>query len=982
MLKKKTKTSWLMLALLLVASVAALPLSRNDNVATVASSGVRTVQSYFDAGKGVYLTPNVALPGYVNDLSSDSVGGLYVESPEGGTVTYNNLIDVTKLTAGDQLLEVQFTPKTGGVAEMKQLLIRLEDSLDPRVFMEISLYRYAYTDVAYESITFVTVKTDTVEEYKSSAYSAKAVTNQSGETTGYTISRSVSTDVRHGTGVYASMAGVKRGHSNSVKLYFDNAALTLWTANSSDWPDNVVYNYAKGTYAQDVPGFDYDDDGGKGITRARLNQIKVVDLDDPTYMGIMKNYLWSGFPSGKARMSFTARNLIKDTASYMILAIDGQKMNGMLIQDKTAPELTVCDNGRVASPNAVVGKFYPFYEAYSIDKMYGEIEVQKTVKAPGGNVLICTGDGFTPAVTGDYTVTYTATDGSGNYSDKEYTVTAVAEAPELNGLLEDETFYDSAKALYMPVTLPEMTASGGSGDKSVDVKVAFDGKNVALDGMTFAPQNAGIYKVTYAVTDFIGQQKVYVYSLDVEMTDVPFLHETVLPGSVIAGKPLLLPAVSADLYTVWKQKIDTFNKITVEKADGTKIAEFTGNTPAVWTPREADGKSVTVIYSAAASANATPVTKRYSLNILSGDKIKDRFDKSDGVTVKENALSLEFDFDGDDETVGYINPLAVHDGIRMTFTVPAEVNAFDKVRFAFVDRYDRNKALEVSVIKGGEGSRTSYLSVNGSAYYVIAASFYGDVVSDFVFTVKKDGTVLDYNDDVAGTAKDFDFPSGFAYLYFSVEGTEEGKAAGVSLKQIKNQRLGDMDGDFIRPTVTVFDEPSGEVGLGEYLDISAAVAADVYDIKTSLSVRVISQGKTVYSFDDGFGVFDGHRLFMSDYGTYTLEYEATDLSGNTATKRYNVEVRDRIAPVLEIGEMPSVAEAGKALPLPAVVATDNVETKLTVYVIVIDPRNVYTVMTLDEEYTPKLKGRYIVKFYCEDKSYNTVYSGDYIISVQ
>ena len=62
-------------------------------------------------------------------------------------------------------------------------------------------------------------------------------------------------------------------------------------------------------------------------------------------------------------------------------------------------------------------------------------------------------------------------------------------------------------------------------------------------------------------------------------------------------------------------------------------------------------------------------------------------------------------------------------------------------------------------------------------------------------------------------------------------------------------------------------------------------------------------------------------------------------------------------------------------------AADNVDANLQVYVIYIDPMNVYTVLPVGESYVPKYKGKYTVKYDCEDKNYNTTYTNDYVIYV-
>ena len=229
------------------------------------------------------------------------------------------------------------------------------------------------------------------------------------------------------------------------------------------------------------------------------------------------------------------------------------------------------------------------------------------------------------------------------------------------------------------------------------------------------------------------------------------------------------------------------------------------------------------------------------------------------------------------------------------------------------------------------------------------------------------------------------FTSGYVYTEVSVRGIDQNdeKDSTVKLYRLKNQILGNIDSDFIKPILYVANEPVGITTLGALVEVPQAMASDVYDMQVSLSVKVTFGDKTVYAAQNEFGKLDSAKILATDYGTYTITYMAIDASGNGVTKNYTVRIRDNVAPVLTVdGEVATKVKALDKLVLPKVYASDNVDAEITVYAIVIDPMNAYSVFTLGEEYIVQMKGRYIVKFYCADSCANQTYSQDYYFTAE
>lgn len=974
-----------------ISSVSSLLTNASDE----GSGGARTVASYFNAGEGVDITTNVNTPSYIVEKRN----GVSVESGEGGTVTYNNLIDTTNLSKDDLLFEVQWTPETLGVYEFNQLVVRLEDSVDAKNYVEISLLRYHFSDDTNKKATIVTVTTNTISDYKSVKttlpWSLSATDGKNPYTSATTTS--IKSGVDQGRIVYGSFLGANGAMSDPVCIYYDDSERAIYTQNLGIWPtaEATNKNPTDAAYKKEaIQKTGTVDGNGKAL---------VLDLDDASHMGVQKSNLWTGFPSGKAKMTVKTSQLVADSAKYMLLTLDGQTLDGTLINDTTAPELFVDLQGHAenALPKAQVGKTYPLFGATATDKMYGALTVSKRIYKDGEEIFF-TGDGFIPTKVGEYQIDYIVYDGSRNKAIKSLYVTAEnhLDGIEANLVENNEVFplWDESQKsaegnfqtdLYYPVVLPEMTATSDGGKVSLEKQVTYHGNRVPLNDNKFFPQWAGEYEVVYNLVDYVGNVKTFTYIIEANYSETPLLETPVLPEYIVAGKAYKFPAVQSQFYTPWQQKIKTYDKITLYKANGTTVIKsFIGSEIATYTPAVEDVGKIVVEYSTAANETATPVTYKKEIDVLPFENVKDLFVYSDGVGLTASSSDLKFSFTDGEQTVEFVHPVFVYDGLSITFNIPAEANNFAAVQFVLCDKLNADNYIVITIEKAAltdpdNPPTVSYLSVNeGKRAELDGASFYGNTKSDFFFKVMTDGSIYDNDNNLLVKDDNFmGFTSGFAYVEFKAIGIEGDST--VALKNINNQKIRDNNKDRTKPLLTVFEEPTGQIKLNEKINLSGAVASDVFDGNAKLTFTITFKGEEIYRAEDAFGEFSGCVFQPTDYGTYVVKYLAEDMAGYQIDKTYNIVVRDLISPVLEFqGSVPTTGQVGKALDLPTVVALDNVDWDLQVYVIVIDSMNTYTVLRVGEEYVPTYAGRHIVKYYCEDKNYNTIYSSDYVIEVE
>lgn len=983
MKKKKAKVlSGIALAFLACAAFSVPSFS-----AKAEEGGVRTVESYFSADENVTFLTDVDTPAYV----AEKRNGVLVTSQEGGVFTYDNLIEAEDLTKERLLFEMQVTPQTAGEYELNQIIVRLEDAEDSRTYVNISLYNYLYGGANLHGVLAqLTVKTNTVETYRSLKYNNSFNEEKQSDL----VNSSLKTGFNQGSEIYAPMAGNKGGHSETLRLYYDNAENALYTVN-----DNV---YAPPTEA--------DPKGQRKVLKEQgvadeEGRFLVVDLDNHNHMGMLKSNLFTGFPSGKIKLSVITNSLVKESASYTVLAIDGQTFDGKYLNDTTAPELSVDLLGydKAALPHAEVGKEYPVFNARSVDKMYGELGVSYTV-LHGDGVLYCTKDGFVPNEAGEYTIRYETSDGGGNKTVEELRVQAVENEPIVGELLVSGKEYDfgdeskkNAKGnyetpLYYPVKVPTMTATGGAGGVSVETVVSYAGKKVELERGEFTPDKKGVYEVAYILRDYLGNTAVYEYRLETVYSDLPMLHEPNLSSYLAIGQATRFPKVNAELYTPWGQTMTPYTSICVYKADGeTLLAKFVGSEEAVYTPSESDGDSVIVVYLAAKDENASGIYYAKEISLVSSNQLSSKFVKSEGVSMEmgREGDSFDFFFTGENQSVEFISKMSISGGLLIEFNVPKDMNAYGGVAVTVVDANDPNNYIVVKFYKNpDEKAKTSAVTVNDGAAGEFPASFHGNVSDYFVFTVSEKGEIYNFNEDVVAKAENFKgFTGGYVYVSmsaFDVAATEETPAA-ISWVSVKNQNFNEVSEykDLIAPTLSISAKPVGRAKLGEKLYVSGATASDVYAEQVSITVTVTFDDKEILKAEDAFGQFGGAWFTVTDYGIYTITYQAVDLQGLKTTRSYVVEVVDMTAPTICIeGDMPTEGVVGEKLELPKAVAVDNKDVGLKVYVVVIDPMNVYTVYEQGETYIFPYAGRYLVKYYVEDLQCNTAYSEEYVVNVK
>lgn len=139
-----------------------------------------------------------------------------------------------------------------------------------------------------------------------------------------------------------------------------------------------------------------------------------------------------------------------------------------------------------------------------------------------------------------------------------------------------------------------------------------------------------------------------------------------------------------------------------------------------------------------------------------------------------------------------------------------------------------------------------------------------------------------------------------------------------------------------------------------------------------------------YVYDGTKFSVQGGKFVTTVAGAYRVVITATDLGGNSLILGYQFEVRDTLAPMIEIDSIETTMELGKTYTLPKPTLFDNgktIENSAYSQVEFGDdcPSYLFNQGTL--EFTPKEKGTYTFRYVAEDDAHNVRYSNYYTITV-
>ncbi len=927
---------------------------------------VQTASSLWENVEGIELEDNVDVPDYMKygnyatdykkpeemkTVSSDAeqnlqpweLNGLLMTSEaDNRSISFKNTLDISGFTEADDLITLAPIPAVRGVLDYTEVEIKLQDADDENNYLKITLVNRNL----YWADVRILADTPTASLYTATGIAAFK---------GYTRD---AVDVNEPSNRHRPM-----------KLRYDTTTNKVSFVGPAG---GMVY----------MQSFHNENQVGYGNA-------------------------WWGFKTGRVNLSVTMRGFSAQKAQLMILSVCGQGMNSTALEDKASPVFSFGEEAKVI-PSAQVGKNYPLYVAQSLDVVSGSITPVCTVVSPSGENVEIKDGGFTPTKGGYYTLTYEATDVAGNMSRKTFKVFATSALNPIT-IEAERASGDFYVGNHIPVS--EATAQGGSGmlDVTMDVVRVGGAERIIVEEGAFTPLLGGTYCVVYTATDYLGNTATKTLSYNVKQSEkiekwtVESLTEL---KRLFDGVPVMFPQpVAYDYVSYVGNKLNAKYEIAVYDKQGTREVLEGG----IFTPdKEKYGDSVKVEYIIYSNKDTTkengylheyevPLYAREADGTATG-QVEDYFayDKETFTTSynpDNNSEYIKFSTDQEaaEQSITFVNPV-VANGFSLAFAFPAGEQNWSSFTISLRDSVDSRIGFDMELTP--RDATRMFLTSGGTKYSINGAGNTFDETTGEEVPSKtplaltyKNGKIVDYTNalvfrpKINVDGKQFNgFTSNRVYVTFTFK-----NITGVSslmLAQLCTQTLyadynskGEMKPfeDLIEPTIALLSDVGNTHFINQTVEIPIALGYDVLTPYIPVYVTVKGpNGEKIYNKQL---VAEGMTFELETRGKYTITYEAED-TGNPTRKVYTIRTKDDAAPTVAVSVTQLQGKVGEKMSLPTALVLDDVDQNPRLFIMIVTPKakiimlGESTAENVINSYTFKEVGKYYIRYYALDASYN------------
>lgn len=799
--------------------------------------------------------------------ANEADNGVAIDVQNGATVTFDHVIDMRNRTKYDLLFAGMIEAKTQGEADLSQMILTFTDVEDDTTYFKVTI-----TDGIADGV--MSPKRDAL------VYINAGANGQMAGGMNHSTKQFDTTNI-YGTDCIGTFRGIEyigwRDHS--IKLYYDSA-------------ENALY-------------------------ALRYEQVELVaDFDDPT---VFQSTVWSGFKSGKAKLSVSFGEVKEQGARAIFTEIDGIRLNSQEIVDNGAPSLTVDLQGESKAPNAVLGTEYSVFP-YIVEDFYdSNVKVSVNVfheSTSGVKTDVSVVDGkFRTNKLGKYTISYVARDYSGNETTQEisFDCIATAESITLTGVGEDFT-----AEVFQKVEIPssaDVRVYGGCGDLRLEIHAyAPSGNEIDVADSVFYPDEIGAYKIVYRATDYYGNYVEEELVIDVlGNDDTLFLNEIVLPEILIAGFEYTIPAVLAKACA--DGKVVDCNIAYYVNGEALSARTFTAS----------DDQAV-VECRAYTTNPSNYKSMQTTIPVIDGQLGKEQapyfYDKTGTITAVEEMESVDLSA-ASDSTTAFANKLK-GESFTLGVAYKAETAKFLSFNVILVDALDSTKTVTMKFAITADGVSITVPNGQATEFTTAGGKFEMNFYPGSGLVTDSDGVAIAVvlQDDAGNSFNGF---SAGLYAKFGFSGVYgESK---ISLSKLNNQPLGyrttyeDEKGDSKGPEIQLWGELAAKVDSGAEVTIFGCDAYDVLNQVQSATVKVQSPStETIIEETDA---NENFTVRVSECGYYKVTYTAYDKAGQRTRIVRNIRVVDSQAPTLEVDFEDMEKSVGKKVSLPDVKVSDD-----------------------------------------------------------
>ena len=869
-----------------------------------------------------------------NSTAKIDEGKIKVNLATDDVFTYNEVLDLSESSTDSPLIDLELNPNAIGTADVTRFKIRLTDLYDENNYVTISVNNYpeAWANgVAYITAGAANQPQVGIENVDNPEKTSIKINDIYG----------------YGAAVNFSLVGLPNTDLDThLKLYFDYEERAFYA-------DREAYS------------------GGQ--------QRIVVDLDDKNIFG---DDIWSGFTSGKVKMSIFGTNYQAPTLNFMISTINGNSE----FDDKgdvNAPLITIVSEYDLDKlPNALVGKPFKVFETQAVDVYDGKIDAVASVyykyysEKP---VKMSLTDGkFTPNKEGKYVIEYTATDLSGNVATEFVEVQAI-KGDGLQVELKDVATETNTGVPVKLLSSVDYANPSGNVKYSVKAKHKSTDEEIKIDKdtMEFIPMTDGEWEVVVTVKDYISTVKK-TFDIKANHTTQPQVYDNVaVPKYFIVGATYDMPnsygydftsgkGVKADMDLFVTENGSTEKQI--EK--GQYIPEKAGNVTLTYR-LTVDGKTCERSYA------ATVVDIGYTGNL----ELAKMFVATNGnATAESSNTSITYNI-GKDTKLDFVNYVQTKE-FTFSFQV-GEKNAYNRINIYLTDIIS-GKQVKLSYRKTADGTM---FNVNDGSDVKVTSTF-DDLNRNFALEFYNDRHLVSPDADINVEVKQFLDGSKFegftdSVALFAVEIEDVSGASQLIINNVNGHTMNSSRMDRFAPQILV-ETKAGDRGKGEKVELKGAFAYDVIDPISKMTLDVTDpDGK--YVTDENGVVLDGTQdptqdivFNLNKYGDFTIRYVIADGRGTTDTYVYAITAKDVARPSIEIKNHKETAKKGATVKVAEVEVEDNISKECTVEVYVFDSDGV-NVQVTDGAFEATKTGTYTVRYITFDENGNCAFASYEIV---
>ena len=812
---------------------------------------------------------------FYTPIQEDRIEGLVVSLVEGASITFNQIIDMNTLSRNNVLFKGFAMPKSPGSFDYEKLVLTFTDVEDPNCYVRAAVSHY-YGDSSRTGSYWKVGSNDQPLVGWEKAWSRLHVDNEWG------------CPQEHSFSLFTKVPPEKM----QLDFRWDAETLTAYTG-------------------EDM----------------------IVDLDNPKYFA----NLWTGFKSGKCRLSISADMYTNQVATFCITQLSGVDFNitenDNKFDDEEAPVIAVDVKEEYLTnmPKAKVGpkSTYVVPKATAYDLIDKELMVNTAVyygyNTPNPVAVNFDENGFVTDKKGFYSIEYSAMDKAGNSVSRVLEIEAVTDIEELTlNVPEADRKTAIACGEYIE-KIASTTYSGGSGDKELKVVVQHGTTETDITKEKLIVEKAGEYTVIYTIKDFIGQVVTVEYAVTVQPGTEPVaVVEPILPKYFISG---------------YEQTIEPFyfydysTGSRVEKQATIKINGTTVN--GKYTPEEpgTNLEPVTVEYSypgAQSKVIEVPVVKsvgssedaempNFMFNYIVGDRGKISNSSGSALIVlnpnAEKKASLE-----------WANPLVAQD-VALTLGIVGSNAFYDQITFTLKDaRYpnDLDRQIQADLYV----NKDRFDLVVGDSLIGIECSISG---SENIKLGYDNGSIVYGNTRLAvKNAISGNLFKGFStdkvYASFTFHNVETD--AKIKLVQIGNQPISNVMLDMVGPNWTALGNYGGSYAKDKNVVIPAFASSDIVAPAVTGTMTVKDPSGNVVTSTDGVRLENvipsrEYTINLAEFGTYNAMLTFNDGTNDT---KFTIKINsiDRTKPTFRFNHyFKETAKVGDKVTIPGFTVSDN-----------------------------------------------------------